>query len=200
MWACEGREEPREGRNEEAKGASQKNEPRFSSWLVFAILIFHPPCFELLTLPPGQTNIRSPCHHHHLPHVETRAGGGPFRCFDVTPTTTSLVSKCEPEVVDFGISTRTPPPPPPSRPNASRRWSISAFRREPHHYHLPRFQTRVRGGSFRCFDANPTTTTSLASQHEPKVVDSGGFKASAAAATSLPPANRQWRKWIRGRG
>ena len=160
MWACEGREEPREGRNEEAKGAPRKNEPRRKSWLVFAVLIFHPPRFELLTLPPGQNDIRSPCHHHHLPRVQTRAGGGPFWHFDATPTTTtSLTSKCEPEVVDFSVSTRLPPLPP-SRPNASRRWLISVFRCEPHH-HLPRIQTRAGGGPFRRFDANPTTTTSV---------------------------------------
>jgi len=98
MWACKGREEPREGRNKEAKGVPRKNEP----WLVFAVLIFHPR-FELLTLPPGQNDIRSPCHHHHLPRVQTRAGGGSFQRFDVTPTTTtSLASKRKPEVVDFG--------------------------------------------------------------------------------------------------
>jgi len=86
------------------------------------------------------------CHHHHLPCVQTRAGGGYFRRFDTAPTTaTSLASKCKPEVVLFGcfdvtpttttslafkrelevvlsgVSTRSPPPPPPSHPNASRR-------------------------------------------------------------------------------
>ena len=61
--------------------------------------------------------------HHHLPRVQTRAGGGFFRPFDMSPaTTTSLASKCEPEVVFSTLSPRLPPPPPPSRPNASRRW------------------------------------------------------------------------------
>ena len=169
MWACEGREEPREGRNEEAKGAPQKNKPQFSLWLIFAVLIFHPPHFELLTLPPGQNDIRSPCHHHHLPRVQTRAGGGPFRRFDATPTTTtSLTSKCEPEVVDFSVSTRIPPPPPPSHPNASRRWSISVFRREPHHYHL-------------------------ASKRESEVVPFGVLmRTPPPPPPSLPNASRRW--------
>jgi len=40
--------------------------------------------------------------------------------FDVfATTTTSLPSKCEPEVDFFDISTRLPPLPPPSHPNAS---------------------------------------------------------------------------------
>jgi len=89
-------------------------------------------------------------HHHHLPRVQTRAGGGSFRRFDMTPpphlprvqtragggffrssdtsptTTTSLASKREPEVVILGVSTRLPPPSPPSRPNVSRRWFFSA--------------------------------------------------------------------------
>jgi len=147
--------------------------------------------------------------HHHLPRVQTRAGGGPFRRFDTTPTTTyqrfntfattttSLSPKREPEMILFSISTRIPPPPP-SCPNASRRWSISAFRRTSHHHLLPRVQMRARGGPFCCFDVPPTTTTSLASKRELEVVLFGGFKASAAAATSPPPANRQQRKWIRG--
>jgi hypothetical protein len=38
---------------------------------------------------------------HHLPRVQTRAGGGYFRRSNATPTATSLASKCEPEVVIF---------------------------------------------------------------------------------------------------
>ena len=56
-------------------------------------------------------------------------------------TTSSLASKREPEVVNFGVSTRLPPPPPPSHPNAS------------------------GGGPFCRFDVPPTTTSSLASKH-----------------------------------
>jgi len=52
---------------------------------------------------------RHPCNHHHLPHIQTRAGGGVFQCFDMSPTTTpSLASKRETEVVFFGISTPLP--------------------------------------------------------------------------------------------
>ena len=40
--------------------------------------------------------------HHHLPRVQTRAGGGVFNSFATSPaTTTSLASKREPEVVFF---------------------------------------------------------------------------------------------------
>ena len=85
-------------------------------------------------------------------------------------TTTSLMSKHEPEAVTVVIPTRLPPPPPPSHPNTSRRWSISAFQCSSHYHHLPRFQMQAGGGSFRRFDVNPTTTTSLVSKHEPEVV------------------------------
>ena len=85
-------------------------------------------------------------------------------------TTTSLASKCEPEAVTVVISMRLPPPPPPSHPNASWRWSILAFRCTSHYHHLPHFQMRAGGGSFRRFDVNPTTTTSLASKRELEVV------------------------------
>ena len=69
--------------------------------------------------------------------------------------TTSLVSKREPEVVFFILSTHLPPPPPPSHPNASRGWFCSAFRHVSHHHHLPRVQTRAGGSSFRRFDRLP---------------------------------------------
>jgi len=89
MWAhLHGRkfkrsEELREDRNQEAKGALRQNEPQRKSWLVFAILIFHPPIpIDLLTLPPEQTTSEVPA-----------------------TTTTSLASKREPEVVDLGVST-----------------------------------------------------------------------------------------------
>jgi len=64
--------------------------------------------------PPSRPNasrrwfflyFRHVTHHHRLPRVQTRAGGGVFRSFhrfDASPTTsTSLASKCEPEVVFF---------------------------------------------------------------------------------------------------
>jgi len=86
--------------------------------------------------PPSRPNasrrwfflsFRHDSHHYHLPRIQMRAGGGYFCRFDVTATTTtSLASKCEPEVVIFVVSTRLPPPPP-SRPNASRRWLFSSF-------------------------------------------------------------------------
>ena len=145
MWArlharkCERNEELREGRNREAKGASQKmsHDENCGSFLSSI-----PIPFELLILPPGKIDTRSPCHLHHLPRVQTRAGGGSFQPFDTNSTTpTSLVSKREPEVVNFGVLTRLPPPPPPSRLNASRRWSILAFRYASHYHHLPRVQT-----------------------------------------------------------
>ena len=89
------------------------------------------------------------CHHHHLPCVQTRAEGGPFRRFDVPPsTTTSLASRHELEVVFFDVSTHLPPPPPPSHPNVSWRWFFSTFQHVSHHHHLPRIQTRAGGGFF----------------------------------------------------
>jgi len=181
---------------------------------------------------------RHDTHHHHLPCIQTQAGGGPFHHFDATPTTTtSLMSKREPEVVFLVLPMPLPPPPPPSCPNASRRWLFSSFQHDSHYHHLPRVQTRVGGGCFRhfdafapppppshsnasrrrsislfrhasyhhhlpcfqtqagggsfcCVDATPTTTSSLASKHKLEVVLFGGFKASAAAATSSPPVNR----------
>jgi len=145
------------------------------------------------------SSFRRASHLHHLPRVQMRAGGGHFHRFDPTPTTTtSLASKCEPEVVFFVVSTRSPPPPPPSRLNASWRWFFLSFQHLCHHHHLHRVQTRAGGGHFRRFDVPPTTTTSLASKCELEVVLFGSFKASAAAATSSPPTNRQRRKWTRG--
>ena len=59
-------------------------------------------------------------HHHYFPHVQARAGGSFFWRFDATPTTTTtLASKCEPEVVFLVVSTQLPPPLPPSHPSAS---------------------------------------------------------------------------------
>ena len=100
-------------------------------------------------------------HDHHLPRIQTRAGGGSFICFNgSTTTTTSLASKREPEVVILlvlTVSTDLPPPPPPSRPNASWRWFFRLFRPTYHHHHLPRIQTRAGGGFFDFFDAPATT-------------------------------------------
>ena len=128
-------------------------------------------------------SFRRASNHHHLPHIETRAGGGSFRSFDVPPTTTSLTFKREPEVVIFVLPTHLPPPPPPWRSNASRRWFFSAFRPVSHHHHLPRIQTRAGGGHFRRFDVTPTTT-SLASKCKPEVVLFIGFDATPTT-TSL---------------
>ena len=97
------------------------------------------------------------CHHHHLPHVQTRARGGSFCHFDMTPTTTtSLTFKRKLEVVVFVISMPLP------------------------HHHLPHIQMRAGGGSFCCFDMLPTTTTSLASKREPEEVH-------FIVSTHLPP-------------
>jgi hypothetical protein len=99
-------------------------------WFFFVVSTCLPP-----PLPPSRPNasqrwfisfFQHASHHPHLPCVQARAGGGFFLCFDTAPTTTSLASECELEVVFFGASTRFPPPPPPSHPNASRRWSFSA--------------------------------------------------------------------------
>ena len=74
---------------------------------------------------------------HHLPHVQTRAGGGSFICFDrPTTTTTSLASKRELEVVSSTFLMRLPP------------------------HHLPHIQMRAGGGFLDCFDM-PATTFSL---------------------------------------
>ena len=88
------------------------------------------------------------CHHHHLPRIQTRAGGG-VSCLFRPPatTTTSLASKCEPELMFFGHLTRFPPPPPPSHPNARWMWCLSAFGRN-YPCHLP------RGCPFRRFRRN----------------------------------------------
>ena len=47
------------------------------------------------------SSFRRDCHHHHHPRVQTRAGGGSFCRFDMTPTTTttSLAFKREPAPV-----------------------------------------------------------------------------------------------------
>ena len=91
-------------------------------------------------------------HLHHLPRIQTRAGGGFFRPFNMSPaTTTSLASKREPEVVFSTLSPRLPPPPPPSRPNTSRRWCFLTLHHVSTHHLLPRVQTRAGGGSFSMF-------------------------------------------------
>jgi len=81
---------------------------------------------------------RRVCQPHHLPRIQTQAGGGFFRRFDTSsPATTSLASKRELEVDFSDVSTRLPPPPPPSHPSASRRWIFSTFRRLCHYHRLP---------------------------------------------------------------
>jgi len=90
-------------------------------------------------------------HHHHLPRVQTRPGGGVFRLSDIFPnTTTSLGFKRELEVVSFVFFVclpPLPPPPPPSHPNARRMWCLSALGRN-YPRHLP------RGCPFRRFRRN----------------------------------------------
>ena len=189
-------------------------------WFFFVLSTCHPP-------PPSHPIVsrrwcfsffRHVSRHHHLPRIQTRAGGGFFRRFDMSPTTTtsltskrepevvffdsfamspatttSLASKCEPEVVFFILSTRLPPPPPPSHPNASRRWFFSTFRHVSRHHHLPHIQTRAGGGVFDAFAMSPTTTTSLASKREPEVVF---FDLSTRLPPPPPPsrpnASRRW--------
>jgi len=162
---------------------------------------------RLLPPPPLRPNasrrwffslFRHDSRHHHLPCIQTRAGGGFFDCFDRLPPHHLARVQTRARGGFFRRPTPLPPPPPPSRPNASWRWLFSVFRHGCHHHHLPRVQTRAGGGHFRHFDTAPTTATSLASKRELEVVLFGGFKVSAAAATSPPPANRQRRKWIRG--
>jgi len=90
---------------------ASKREPEV---VFFCVSTRHPP-----PSPPSRSNasrrwcfsaFRHPCNHHHLPRVQTRAGGGVFRRFDTSPTTTpSLASKRETEVVFFGVSTPLPP-------------------------------------------------------------------------------------------
>jgi hypothetical protein len=181
--------EKREGgpRKWEAQAVRRENGQRLLSLPIFFRSFFlHPPLTpitpRLPPLPPPSrpnasrrwllSSFRRDCHHHHLPRIQTRAGGGSFRRFDVNPTTTtSLASKREPEVVLSVVLTRLPPslppshpntsrrwfissfrrlppPPPPSHPNASRRWFISVFRRRSHLLLLPRIQTRAGGGFF----------------------------------------------------
>ena len=92
------------------------------------------------------------------------------------------------------VTLTLPAPPPPSRPNASRMWFFFfQFQRFYHNHHLPRIQSRARGGVFRSFDMSPATTTSLASKREPEVVF---FDASPCLHPPPPPsrpnASRRW--------
>jgi len=117
-------------------------------------------------------SFRHDTHHHHLPRVQMRAGGGCFSPSNASATTTtSLVSKREPEVVVFIILTRLPLPPPPSHPNASRRWLFLSFQ-------------HVR-----------PTTTSLAFKCEPEEVH---FIVSTCLLPPPPPSlpNASWRWFI----
>jgi len=185
--------EKREGgpRKWEAQAVRHENRQRHLSLPVFSHSFFlRPPLMPVTPrLPPPPPPLRPNAsrrwffsffrhvtHHHHLPCIQSRAGGGVFRSFDTSPTTTtSLASKREPEVVFSSIRLPVPPPPPPSRPNTSWRWSISAilmhlppppppshpnvswrwffrlFDHLCHHHHLPRVQTRAGGGRFQPF-------------------------------------------------
>jgi len=85
----------------------------------------------------------------HLPPIQPRAGGRPFWRFNMsgTTTTTSLASKCEPEV-DFSAVSKLLPSLP------------------------PRVQTRARGEFFWRFDATTSlggysTTTGRCETHTP---------------------------------
>jgi len=62
---------------------------------------------------------------------------------------------------------------------------VTATTTTSHYHHLPCFQMRARGGSFRCFNVNPTTTTSLASKRELEVVL---FVVSTRHPPSPPPS------------
>jgi hypothetical protein len=130
-----------------------KYEPRQTSWLVF---IIYPPILtevanfttrtkrqcETTTTPetpmtPETTT--TPLPSPLCPNASQRWTFQRFQCcfhcfhpplwrFNTSATTTtSLASKCEPEVDLSMISTPLPPLPPPSHPNASRRWIFLAF-------------------------------------------------------------------------
>ena len=110
-------------------------------------------------------------HHHHLPHVQTQAGGGFFLFFrPVSHHTTSFAFKRELEVIFFRRFDRLPP------------------------HHLPRVQTRAGGSLFSSFRPSATTTTSLASKHELEVVVFDYFDATA----TTPPSSRSnmSRRWF----
>jgi len=114
--------EKREGgpRKWEAQAVHCENGQRLLSLPVFLRSFFlHLPLMPVTPRlpplpPPSRPNVswrwllssfRHDCHHHHLPCIQTQAGGGPFRRFDAPPTTTtSLASKCKLEVVHFGVS------------------------------------------------------------------------------------------------
>jgi len=119
----------------------------------------------ILTSKAGFSAFRHVTHHHHLPRVQTQAGGGFFSFFSSFRRVTHHLY-------------------PPSCPNVSRRWCFLFFRHVTHHHLLPRIQTRAGGGVFRRFDASPTTSTSLASKREP-VVLFVSFDATPTTSTSL---------------
>ena len=68
---------------------------------------------------------------HHLPRVQTRAGGGLSRCFNASATiTTPLASKRQPEVVFSGFFDASGPSIT-SRSNTSREFSVVSMRLPP---------------------------------------------------------------------
>ena len=143
--------------------------------------------------PPSRLNtswrwtfwtVRQVSHQHHLPRIQTRAGGGFFRLFNDSATT-SLASKREPEVDFLVLSMCLPPLPPSSHPNASWRWFSWSFLHLCHDDHLPRIQTQAGGGLFSIFHTSAMMTTSLASKRELEVVSFGSFDPSAPFSTSL---------------
>ena len=148
-------------------------------------------------------------HLHHLPCIQTRAGGGflgpfytsatmttslaskrkPGGLFSIfhasAMTTTSFTSKHEQEVDFLDVSTCLPPPPPPSCPNMSWRWIFLTFQRISHCHHLPCIQMRAGCGVFTGFNTFAITTTSLASKREPEVNFFNIFNSFATTTTTL---------------
>ena len=119
-------------------------------------------------------------------------GGGFFRRFDATPTTTtSLASKREPEVVFFVLSTRLPPLPPPLRPNASWRWFLRLCR-PPATTPPPSRSNASWRWFFSLFRPSATTTTSLASKRELEVVIFDLSMRLPPPPPSCPNASRRW--------
>ena len=111
--------------------------------------LFHLPCIQKRAGGGLFSSFNAASITSTLPRILMRAGGGPFWRFNMSATTTtSLASKCEPEVDLSMVSMPLPLLPPPSHPNASQRWTFQWFQHYYHHFHLPRFQTRVGGGSF----------------------------------------------------
>ena len=112
----------------------------FLSLPVFSHSFFLNPLLTSVTPTPSVPPLPS------RPNVSR--GGFLFLGFDTSMmTATSLMSKCESEVVFVSVSAH-PPPPPPLRTSASWRWTFSTFRHVCRHHLLPRIQIRAGGGFF----------------------------------------------------